>query len=88
MPENTSSAIDVTSEIHLLQIRESIAYELTPRELEVLDLVVEGCTNSQIASTLYISLSTVKTHVRNIYSKLGVNNRIQIAIFVLCNRIM
>jgi LuxR family maltose regulon positive regulatory protein len=48
---------------------------LSQRELEVLDLLVEGCTNPQIAERLVISVGTVKTHVHHICGKLGVSNR-------------
>jgi LuxR family maltose regulon positive regulatory protein len=48
---------------------------LSQREQEVLQLVAEGLTNQQIATRLVISIRTVKKHVENIYSKLGVENR-------------
>jgi len=48
---------------------------LSERELGVLQLIAEGLTNQEIASRLYLSLNTVKVHTRNIYGKLGVNNR-------------
>jgi LuxR family maltose regulon positive regulatory protein len=48
---------------------------LSQRELEVLRLAAEGLTNLEIAQTLYVSINTVKTHLRNIYGKLGVTNR-------------
>lgn len=48
---------------------------LTAREQEVLCLVAEGLLNKEIAGNLYISLATVKTHVKVILSKLGVSNR-------------
>lgn len=48
---------------------------LTSRELEVCRLVVEGYTNKEIASELYISVNTVKRHISNIYNKINVNNR-------------
>ncbi|MDY7008326.1 MAG: response regulator transcription factor [Cyanobacteriota bacterium] len=56
---------------------------LTQRELEVLDLIVAGCSNSDIAEKLYITVGTVKTHVRSILSKLCVNDRTQAAVQAL-----
>src|SRR5512135_1719270 len=52
------------------------ANELTEREREVLKLMVDGMDNAEIASTLVVSLSTVKYHISNILSKLGVENRV------------
>lgn len=51
------------------------AVNLTHQEQKVAELILEEKSNKEIASELFISLSTVKTHVRNIYSKLEVNNR-------------
>jgi len=48
---------------------------LTPREAEVLTLLQEGATNSQIALRLSIGIETVRTHARNIYRKLGIRSR-------------
>lgn len=50
-------------------------YDLTPRELEVLALMVRGLTNTQIAQQLVIGRSTAKFHVSSILSKLGANSR-------------
>ena len=50
---------------------------LSERELEVLQLIAEGLSRQEIASQLILSLNTVKTHARNIFSKLGVNNQMQ-----------
>ena len=52
---------------------------LSEREIEVLQLIAKGLTNQVIATRLYLSLNTVKVHTRNIYGKLGVNNRTQAA---------
>ncbi|GAB4376033.1 MAG: response regulator transcription factor [Elainellaceae cyanobacterium] len=56
---------------------------LTPRELEVLKLIVEGRSNPEIATTLYLSVSTVKTYVRSIMNKLAVDDRVQAAVVAL-----
>ncbi|KFB00501.1 hypothetical protein IA57_08445 [Mangrovimonas yunxiaonensis] len=48
---------------------------LTNQEQKVLDLLLEEKTNKEIAKTLFISLSTVKTHVNNVYRKLNVQSR-------------
>ncbi|MBV9802144.1 MAG: response regulator transcription factor [Solirubrobacterales bacterium] len=54
--------------------------ELTPRELEVLELLARGLDNSEIARALYLSQHTVKNHVSSILIKLQVENRIQAAV--------
>ena len=54
--------------------------ELTPREMEVLQLIAQGKNNPQIAQELVVSRATVKTHVERIIRKLGVSDRTQAAI--------
>lgn len=50
---------------------------LSRRELQVLKLMAEACTNSEIAETLFISVNTVKGHVKEVLSKLGARNRVE-----------
>ena len=56
---------------------------LTAREQEVLAAVARGLGNTEIAGELHISLSTVKTHLASLMTKLGVRNRVEIAIWAL-----
>ncbi|BAY89110.1 MULTISPECIES: response regulator [unclassified Tolypothrix] len=56
---------------------------LTQREMEVLELIVAGCDNAEIAQKLYLTIGTVKTHVRGILSKLCVSDRTQAAVRAL-----
>jgi LuxR family maltose regulon positive regulatory protein len=70
--------IDEPKQAGSLKILESASELIEPlsdRELEVLQHIAEGLTNSEIASRLYISLNTVKAHSSNIYGKLDVHNR-------------
>ena len=55
---------------------------LTPREREVAEALADGLTNAEIATQLFLSLPTVKSHVSNILSKLGADNRVQAALVV------
>ena len=57
--------------------------ELTPREMEVLQLVAQGLSNKALAKELTISEKTVKTHLSSIYSKLNLSDRTQAAIYAL-----
>jgi DNA-binding NarL/FixJ family response regulator len=58
-------------------------YPLTEREQDVLELIVIGCTNVEIAERLYITVGTVKTHVRNILEKLCADDRTEAAVRAL-----
>lgn len=60
-------------------------FALSPRETEVLELLVAGKTNNEIAEILFVSLSTVKTHVASIFVKMGARNRLEAS--ALCRKI-
>jgi DNA-binding NarL/FixJ family response regulator len=57
------------------QVRKPAPALLSRRELEVLELIAQGSTNREAAKRLYISETTVKTHLLHVYAKLGVNDR-------------
>jgi DNA-binding NarL/FixJ family response regulator len=77
---------------HLRDVRQAPtggpARPLSKRETEVVRAVARGRTNQEIAAELFISLSTVKTHVAGIQAKLGVRNRVGIAAWAWENHIM
>lgn len=70
-PEATEALIQATLQ------RRDIGFDLTRREKEVLELLVDGKSNNEIAILLSISLATVRFHLTNIYSKMGAKNRIE-----------
>jgi DNA-binding NarL/FixJ family response regulator len=59
---------------------------LSPREREVLELLVDGYSGPEIAERLFLSLETVRTHIRNAVGKLGARTRVQAAALVACAR--
>lgn len=66
----------------------AIGSDLTPREREVLELVVDGLNNTEIAHRLVVSQATAKAHVSNILSKLGVTNRAEAIVAALQNKLV
>lgn len=71
------AALPETVESRLERIQLDQAEALSARELTVLQLIAQGCSNQEICDKLFISLHTVKTHARNINLKLGVERRTQ-----------
>ena len=81
-PEATEALIQATRQ------RRDIGFDLTKREKEVLELLVDGKSNNEIAMLLSISLATVRFHLANIYSKLGAKNRIEAVTLALEHRLI
>jgi two-component system nitrate/nitrite response regulator NarL len=86
-PVNGSIAAKILNEFrqpakstnHLTETRN----DLTPREIQVLELIVQGATNKEIGNALSIAEDTVKIHLRNILEKLHLHNRIQAAVYAV-----
>ena len=58
-------------------------WRLSPRERQIVTLLANGCSNQEIANRLGLRLQTVKNHLSRIYRKLGVPNRVQLAVLVV-----
>jgi two-component system, NarL family, nitrate/nitrite response regulator NarL len=63
-------------------------FNLTPRELEIIRAVVEGQANKEIASRLGVAEPTVKHHLTSIFDKVGVSNRLELALFALHHNVV
>jgi DNA-binding NarL/FixJ family response regulator len=63
-------------------------YGLTPRELEVVTCIVEGCSNRDIAKQFSISEETVKRHLSNVFDKTGVSTRLELALFTIAHKLV
>lgn len=85
-PAMTKTLLDEVR--HAAELEEaSVFSELTPQEMRILALMVEGQTNREIAQKLYLGEGTVRNYVGNILSKLNVSNRAEAAVFAVKNRI-
>jgi DNA-binding NarL/FixJ family response regulator len=69
-------------------VPERKTYGLTPRELEVVTCIVEGCSNKDIARQYTISEETVKRHLSNIFDKTGVSTRLELALFAISHKLV
>jgi two-component system nitrate/nitrite response regulator NarL len=69
-------------------VPERKTYGLTPRELEVVTCIVEGCSNKDIARQFSISEETVKRHLSNVFDKTGVNTRLELALFAISHKLV
>ena len=75
--DTISADKDVLQKSENTTVTQTIVEPLTRREAQVMELVSRGLPNKQIASELHISLNTLKVHIRNLYGKMGVENRTQ-----------
>ncbi|HEU0316429.1 MAG TPA: response regulator transcription factor [Solirubrobacteraceae bacterium] len=80
-PSVTRRVIDRMVEQPEVGLASAELEELTPRELDVLELLTRGLSNAEIAGALVVEPSTVKTHVKRILMKLGLRDRVQAVIY-------
>jgi two-component system, NarL family, response regulator LiaR len=69
--------VPVPAEPFLLNSKKQAELEITPRELEILELIAKGLSNREIAEKLFVSENTVKTHSSRVFDKLGAKRRTQ-----------
>ncbi len=69
-------------------VPERKTYGLTPREIEVVTCIVEGCSNKDVAKQFTISEETVKRHLSNIFDKTGVSTRLELALFAIAHKLV
>ena len=84
--------INLVSALHDLmqqaQVPQRKTYGLTPRELEVVGAIVEGCSNRDIAKQFNLSEETVTRHLSNIFDKTGVSTRLELALFAIAHHLV
>lgn len=78
-----SSPSELSVDLNIDELNNKLQDSLTEREFETLKLCITGKTNAEIAKEMHVTVSTVKFHLRNAYSKLGVNNRKEAFRFML-----
>jgi len=84
--------VNLVSALHELMQQAAVpqrkTYGLTPRELEVVGCIVEGCSNRDIAKQFTLSEETVKRHLSNIFDKTGVATRLELALFAIAHHLV
>lgn len=71
-----------------VEVTDRKTFGLTPRELDIIAEVVAGSTDKDIAQKFSISEDTVKSHLTDILDKLGVSNRLEMALFTLAHKLV
>jgi DNA-binding NarL/FixJ family response regulator len=89
---NGQRVVNLVGALHDLMQKAAVperkTYGLTPRELEVVGCIVEGCSNRDIAKQFSISEETVKRHLSNIFDKTGVSTRLELALFAIAHQLV
>jgi DNA-binding NarL/FixJ family response regulator len=89
---NGQRVVNLVGALHDLMQKAAVperkTYGLTPRELEVVGCIVEGCSNRDIAKQFAISEETVKRHLSNIFDKTGVSTRLELALFAIAHQLV
>lgn len=84
--QNISNVVQVVERLSHT-VRKELApanrYQLTAREIEIIGLITQGSMNRDIAQSLAISEQTVKRHLTNIFNKVGMSNRLELALFAI-----
>jgi DNA-binding NarL/FixJ family response regulator len=61
---------------------------LTPKEMQIVSLIIQGCKNKQIAAQLNTKEQVIKNYLRSIYDKTGVSDRLELALFTIHHRVL
>jgi DNA-binding NarL/FixJ family response regulator len=80
-PTGSAAVIEQIRKGNLVSDEDRLAAQLTEREAKVLELIADGLTNREIGEQLYLAEKTVKHHVSDVLSKLGLTRRIEAAAF-------
>ena len=82
-PVSSAAVIDQIRRGNVVSQEDRLAQQLSERELQVLELIAEGLTNREIGERLFLSEKTVKHHVSDVLSKLGLGRRVEAATFAI-----
>jgi len=72
----------------LLRVGTRVRDRLTPKEMRIVALIVQGCKNREIALRLKTTEQVIKNYLRSIYDKTGVSDRLELALFTIHHRVL